>query len=38
VGLMGVNVLLFALVASRLTEKTYVSSAALPLPLEPLVE
>jgi POT family proton-dependent oligopeptide transporter len=38
VGLMGVNVLLFALVASRLTEKTYVSSAILPLPIEPLVE
>ena len=36
VGLMAVNVGLFALVAARLPEKTYVG--ALPLPLEPLAE
>ena len=36
VGLMAVNFTLFILIASRLTQKTYVGS--LPLPLEPLAE
>lgn len=36
VGLMAVNFVLFALVAARLPQKTYVSAAALPL--EPLAE
>ena len=36
VGLMAVNFTLFMLIATRLTQKTYVG--ALPLPLEPLAE
>jgi POT family proton-dependent oligopeptide transporter len=36
VGLMAVNFILFALVAARLPQKTYVGAA--PLPLEPLIE